>query len=71
VKTKLEEDGDEDGLRYISKAIDTVRKQVCMLSEPLSYYHQLLVIIIFDTVLAKLFKYYIRRSFVEESWRKD
>jgi hypothetical protein len=51
VKTKLEEDGDEDGLRYSSKAIDTIRKQVCMLSEPLIYYHQLLTSIIFHAVL--------------------
>ncbi|KAJ4769206.1 Polyribonucleotide nucleotidyltransferase [Rhynchospora pubera] len=28
VKAELEEEGDEDGLKYVSKAIDTVRKQV-------------------------------------------
>ncbi|XP_078148969.1 polyribonucleotide nucleotidyltransferase [Carex rostrata] len=28
VKAKLEEDGEEDGLKYVSKTIDTIRKQV-------------------------------------------
>lgn len=28
MKTKLEEENDEDSLKFLSKAVDTVRKQV-------------------------------------------